>query len=229
MAERPVFIPTETCPFVRERMVAFTWNKGMAPSQKRKNVVALHQAAAAEGLDPLLEIATKSESHLGIALSAFNLQISVGGSGLIPLECAFQGSKVFEGGGPFEDLFTADAREAKRDPRLKESGRLVGFRLGRMEFPTSPKTAFYDWLYLRAIARVDPFESEINDFDGFTDIEFNPKKSLNCQARSCALAVSLLRQGLLENCRHSPQRFLELVAPDAAMTPDLDERSLFDE
>ncbi len=228
MAQRPVFIPTSSPPFVRERLIEFAWHKGMAPSQKRKNVVELHKAAADEGLDRLLEISTKSESHLGIALSAFNLQVGVGGLGLIPLECAFQGSKVFEDGGPFEDLLTANARDAKRDSRLKESGRLIGFRLGRMEFPTLTKTAFYDWLYMRAIARVDPFESEINDFDGFTDIEFNPKKSLNCQARSCALGVSLLRQGLLAECQESPRRFLEVISPEGTAAATLDERGLFE-
>ena len=97
-----------------------------------------------------------------------------------------------------------------------------------MEFPTLPETAFYDWLYMRAIARVDPFESEINDFDGFTDIEFNPKKSLNCQARSCALGVSLLRQGLLAECQESPRRFLEVISPEGTAAATLDERGLFE-
>ena len=35
-------------------------------------------------------------------------------------------------------------------------------------------------------------------FDIFTDIEFNPQKSFNCQARSVAIAVTLLKNNLLE-------------------------------
>ena len=32
-------------------------------------------------------------------------------------------------------------------------------------------------------------EEDLNEFDAFTDIEFNPKRSFNCQAKSCALFV----------------------------------------
>ena len=33
------------------------------------------------------------------------------------------------------------------------------------------------------------------DYDGFTDIVFNPQKSINCQARSCAIYVGMKRKG----------------------------------
>ena len=36
------------------------------------------------------------------------------------------------------------------------------------------------------------------EFDVFTDIEFNPQKSFNCQARSVAIAVTLLKNNLLD-------------------------------
>lgn len=47
--------------------------------------------------------------------------------------------------------------------------------------------------------------------DCFTDIEFNPKKSLNCQARSCALAVALKRAGTLTVAMTSPEGFLDAI------------------
>jgi hypothetical protein len=71
--------------------------------------------------------------------------------GKLLLEGAFQGSKVFERGGPFTDLYGADVREAKRDPRLKESGRLTGFKFENMCFPREPKTDFYEWRYINAL------------------------------------------------------------------------------
>ena len=37
-------------------------------------------------------------------------------------------------------------------------------------------------------------------YDAFTDIEFNPEKSVNCQAKAAALYVALFRQGVLEQC-----------------------------
>lgn len=70
----------------------------------------------------------------------------------MPLEMAFQGSKVFAAGGPFTDIYHAkDSRDAKRDPRLKESGPLIGFPFENVNFPLGPKTAFYDWLYINSL------------------------------------------------------------------------------
>lgn len=54
------------------------------------------------------------------------------------------------------------------------------------------KTAFYDWLYIRAaIDTIPHVQSLLGDYTGFTDIEFNPEKSLACQARSCAILRTL--------------------------------------
>lgn len=47
-------------------------------------------------------------------------------------------------------------------------------------------------------------------YDAFTDIEYNPKRSINCQARSVAKVVGLARAGLLAEALRSPMAFLEL-------------------
>jgi len=220
MAERPVFVPrTDGKRLVEEISIAFTWHKGMAPSQKRKNVVALHEAAAKRGLAPLLEVSTKSEEKLGQRLSAFNLKVQLNEIGSIPLESAYQGSKVFERGGPFRDLYLAESRDAKRDARLRESGELVGFRFEGADFPIFPKTAFYDWLYIRALYPHREFLLRLREYAGFTDIEFNPEKSLNCQARSCATFVSLHTKDLLETALKSPEAFIGILLPDSVIQP----------
>ena len=207
MAQRPVFAPARNgTAIVEETLVEFRWHPGFAPSQKKKCVDELHRAAAALGLEPLLEVSSKSELPLGRDLSAFNLEIAADGA-VIPLECAFQGSKVFEAGGPYDDLFQAGPREAKRDPRLKESGPLTGFRFQGRDFPLSPKTAFYDWLYLQALTRREASHDALAGFAGFTDIEFNPKRSLNCQARSCAIFLSLRNRGVLDAALSSFDKF----------------------
>src|SRR5712691_6502298 len=113
MAERPVFVPCTTGDqLVKELSFELEWSPGFAPVQKKKNVKALHAAAAANGYSPLLEISSKSDEKLGQRLSAFSLKVKTRGHGMIPLECAFQGSKVFERGGPFTDLYSATSREA---------------------------------------------------------------------------------------------------------------------
>jgi hypothetical protein len=209
MAERPVFIPQEDGNFlVQQISVPFFWHKGMEPIQKKKNVAELHAAAAARGLAPLLEVSTKSEEKLGQRLSAFNLKVALADGTTIPLECAYQGSKVFDGGGPYPDLFDVDPQEAKRDPRLKNSGALIGFRFESREFPLFPKTAFYEWLYLNAIYPHREFLRRLHAYAGFTDIEFNPAKSLNCQARACATFVALDKKGILDSSLESPRSFI---------------------
>jgi hypothetical protein len=220
MAERPVFVPrTDGQRLVEEVSIAFTWHSGMAPSQKRKNVFALHEAAAQRGLSPLLEVSTKSEEKLGQRLSAFNLKVELDESGSIPLESAYQGSKIFERGGPFRDLYQAESRDAKRDPRIQESGKLIGFRFEGTDFPIFPKTAFYDWLYIRALYPHREFLLRLRDYAGFTDIEFNPEKSLNCQARSCATFVALHSKGVLEAALKSPDAFIGVLLPDSVTQP----------
>jgi hypothetical protein len=212
MAERPVFIPAPDTPqLVREVFLPLRWNPGFAAVQKEKNVRALHEAAAAAGIRNVLEVSTKSDSKRGQHLSAFYLKVQDEELGELPLESAFQGSKVFEHGGPFTDLYSADARSAKRDPRLKESGRLVAFEFSGFRWPLEPKTAFYDFLYARSIYPHRNWAVKLFDYGGFTDIEFNPWKSINCQARSVALFVALLRRHLLDEALASPLAFLKVL------------------
>jgi len=213
MAERPIFIPAPNKPeLVRELYFPIVWNPGFAPIQKKKNIAALHKAAAAAGYSPLLEISTKSDEKLGQHLSAFHLEVHSDRLGKILLECAFQGSKVFERGGPFTDLYSVDVRLAKKDPRLQNSGRLVGFKFENLSFPLEPKTVFYDWLYANAIFPHRTWLRRLRRFAGFTDIEFNPERSINCQARSCALFVALMSKNLLESAVESPGAFIRLIS-----------------
>lgn len=215
MAERPIFVPAPDSPeLVKQLSMRLTWHPGFAPSQKKKNIVALHESAARAGYAPLLEVSTKSEERVGQRLSAFNLNVHSDLLGVMPLEKAFQGSKVFERGGPFTDLYTVeDVRDAKRDLRLKESGPLKGFKFENFWFPLEPKTAFYDWLYVTALyEHRDWLRNHILKYAGFTDIQFNPERSINCQARSCALLVTLLRNNWIDEAVSSPEAFIALLA-----------------
>ncbi len=232
MAFRPIFKPSILKGrLVEEISVSFEWHKGMAPSQKKKNVNELHLAASILGIHPLLEVSTKSDEKLGQRLSAFNLNVDLKNGRVISLECALQGSKVFESGGPFTDIFGNGSREAKRDERLSTSGKLIGFRFEGQEFPLIPKTAFYDWLYIRALYPYRDFLQRLHLYAGFTDIEFNPGKSINCQARSCATFVALDRLNLLTECVCSSERFMQVLLPDSLEQPHSDkerQKSMFD-
>lgn len=181
MARRPVFLPNpEGASPVRSCYVDFQWHAGLAVSLKQKSISALHDAArAALGVERALEISSRSTDPLGVALSAFNLTFNVPGLPCpLSVECAFQVSKVFERRGPYTDIFLMESRDAKRDERLKSSGRLQQFRFLEQKWALEPQTAFYDWLYINALMARPNLAARLDSYVAFTDIEFNPEKSM---------------------------------------------------
>lgn len=210
MANRPVYIPRLDSVGVIIKNLDFTWFPGMSKSQKQKSIKSLHEAANELGISPILEISSKSEKNIGVSLSAFNLMITTKQSGSFSVETAFQSSKVFEKGGPYIDLRNGTSRQAKKDIRLKESGNLIEFLFFNKKFSLRPRTYFYDWLYINALHKNQELSDKVIQYSGFTDIEFNPKKSINCQAYSAALYTSL-RCCQLINKSLNPKDFLSIV------------------
>ena len=202
MAGRPVFVPSVVgTQLVQEVQVRFLCIRARALPKKEKCSRTAPRPQR-HGLSPLLEISSKSDLAVGQKLSAFHLKIEAEGE-MTTVECAFQGSKVFELGGPFPDLFLKTSKEAKQDPRLRESGRLIGFKFEGKSFPTTPMTLFYDWLYFKALYQHRDWIARREEWAGFTDIEFNPERSINCQARSFAAFISLIKRHRLEKAMSS--------------------------
>jgi len=226
MAQRPIFIPAAEGPaLVTTKYVEFQWFAGLAVSQKQKSVDSLHVAACKLlGISRVLEVSSKSREELGVALSAFNLMLTtVEDCRTFSVECAFQSSKVFEHGGPYTDILGMTSREAKKDERLRSSGRLTGFRFFGTNWGLEPQTAFYDWLYINALKKQPSRTGQLLDYSAFTDIEFNPERSINCQAYSVALYVSLYKRCLLEEATASTEAFLRLVSKTAISDARQDE------
>lgn len=209
MAQRPVFLPQfDGEALVRTEQIEFEWSPGMAVSQKQKSIAALHGAAQSKlKVTRFLEVSSKSTEPLGIALSAFNLMIRTP-KRAYSVECAYQASKVFENGGPYRDLLDGSSLQAKRDPRLASSGQLTGFDFYGTTWELEPQTAFYDWLYINALKKQPNLVDQLKPFSGFTDIEFNPKRSVNCQAYAVALFMSLQTRGILEDATSTQDSFL---------------------
>jgi hypothetical protein len=214
MAKRPVYIPNyDSDLLVKTEYADFTWHPGMAISQKRKSVESLHQSAKDNEIckNPL-EVSSKSPNELGIQLSAFNLSVKTEKyKREFTVETAYQSSKVFQNGGPYKDLLFGTSIAAKKDNRLKESGSLIGFEFFSITWPLEPKTAFYDWIYLNALRKNHQIVEQLDNYDAFTDIEFNPEKSINCQAYSVALFKSLNSRGLVHDALESQESFLEVI------------------
>ena len=199
MATRPGFYIDEGK--VQMRNANFEWAGGFAVSQKQKNVKRLHSALGKS----CLEISTKSLNPLGYKLSAYNLKLKG-----FTLENIFQSSKVFENGGPYLDLLNVNPTEAKRDERLKTSGKIIFFYFENYNWELIPRTAFYDYIYCKAVKEsiyIDELK-EIVKYEYFTDIEFNPNKSINTQARAIAI-VKLLLKMFGEIPELNPEEFVQ--------------------
>lgn len=219
MAIRPVFVASDKQQLFIKENVEFQFFSGFSEQQKKKSINSLHQAYLNNNkAAKILEISSKSELELGVKLSAFNLMITTKSDKTFSVESAFQSSKVFEHGGPYKDLLFVSSRQAKKDDRLKNSGKLIAFQIDGKTFSTEPKNYFYNWLYINTLHLHNDLSEKVLCYDAFTDIEFNPQKSINCQAEAAAIYVSLHRQGLLKDALKGKDEFLEIVYPTYKQT-----------
>lgn len=217
MATKACFLTNQQTPF-EEKIVSFTYVKGLAFSQKQKNVLSFHSSI--QKLYPshrLLEVSTKSNDPLGVQLSAFNLKLDD-----VPLECVFQSSKVFENNVQYDFLVSYPPKEAKQFIAKESHGKLTCFRYNGETFPLIPPSLFYDYIYILALSRIPLLSAQLANYDIFTDIEFNEKKQINCQARSCAIYSHLLRTNTQDYYLASIEHFKELYS-----TTEQEQLSLF--
>lgn len=223
MASRPVYVSISRPPFYQRVDVEFTFTPGFSPAQKRRNIEAIHQTFLKSHPEKTpLEISSKSLEPLGVNLSAFNLKKYIPSLKIeIPVENVYQGGKKFVYGGPYTDLYHVSAKDAKRDERLQTGGPLKAFTFEGVDYPIAPLNGFYDWIYIQAICENKEMGEEIQNFNAFTDIEFNPNKSINCQARAAAMFVGIAKAGLLDQTREYDE-FCKLIngkAPAVVSTP----------
>ena len=106
-------------------------------------------------------------------------------------------------------MYNFNSKEAKNDKRLQSSGDLKHFKFFDKIFKLEPKTAFYDWLYVKALGNNKDLINEIRKFNIFSDIKFNPNKSLNCQARSLAIFRTLQERNINFNELENVDNFLK--------------------
>lgn len=211
MAKRPVFMKKKGFPFYEKKDVEFVYSAGFSIKQKQKSFMNLHKSfLETYPGNKILEISTKSNTDLGVKLSAFIMKIYTS-SRDFSVECAFQGSKVFEGGGPYIDLLNKTSIEAKKDVRIRNSGRLEYFEYFNRKFVLEPKDYFYNWLYINALSLNRELAVRILEYNAFTDIEFNPNKSINCQAKAAAIFVGLHESDKLKIALKSEKDFLNVV------------------
>ena len=211
MANRPFFIPNDNKDeLVKTELVEFKWFSGFAKVQKQKSISSFHENISKQfRYNKILEISTKSKDKLGVKLSAFNLKINFKDKEYF-LESLFQGSKVFSNEGPYEDIYKKESIDAKKDERIKRSD-LKEFSFFGEKFTL--EFDFYSWLYFLALKQNKKLTSEMLQYQAFTDIEFNPEKSLNCQAYSAALYLSMVKNNILNIDKEYPNDELKSMIP----------------
>lgn len=205
MAEKMIFISDGINPFY-EKIINYVFVPGFAPIQRKKNVINLNESIKSEFPNlKTLEISTKSDNELGRQLSAFNLKLN----GRF-VESTFQSSKVFADGSQYEFLIDKKPLEAKRFIQNLPKQSIVKFRFEGTDYSINPKSFFYDYIYIKALQNNHELSSKLKDYDVFTDIEFNYKKSINCQARACAIYAYLLKSGKVDEYLNDLNKFKTL-------------------
>ncbi|MFZ3075043.1 MAG: hypothetical protein WA114_02575 [Psychrobacter glacincola] len=200
--KRPVFMPrVNSDNLVKTDMIRFERHVGFASRQKKKSINDMHQVIRKKyGFNHVLELSSKSGNKLSFLLSPLSLKLNnENGGEPYSVENAFQSSMVFEDGGPYIDLLSAPPRQAKKDERLITSGELIGYNYFGMEWSVEPLTTFYDWLYVNALKQNPQLHEEVMQYQAFTDMEFNPKKSIHSSAYALAMFVALHKRELLDN------------------------------
>lgn len=194
--------------------IKFEYFSGFAEEQKKRSIESMHKAI--EERHPgkkILEVSKASLEPLGQQLSAFRLALTLdnerGESITSSVERFFQGSKVFDNGGPFEEIIYDSRIHPKRYEKLKKSGDFKGFKLFGEPYSIKPNTYFYDWLYINALKQNKDLISELETYDIFTDIEFNHTKSFSCQAATIALFLGLKKADILEKVTKNSNEFLK--------------------
>jgi hypothetical protein len=197
-AIRPLFVPSDKY-LVEEKKLEFEWFMGMNRTQKQKSITEFHKKAKEIGYLKILEISTYSMESLGVNLSAFNLHfISEYSSGTV--EELYQKSKIIK------EIDKKNIVKKRNYKGLLPSS----FEFEKKEWPLKPLSGFYDWLYINALIQNPTFSTPLLEFQAFTDIAYNPKKSLSTQARSAALYVTLVKLKKIDEAR-DPKKFLKLL------------------
>lgn len=212
MAYRPVFYGDAFG--YKKYMIDFEFFTGFSLSQKQKSIQSLHNSIIRTFPErKILEVSSKSLDEIGRQASAFNLNVILKSGKEYSVEQIFQGSKKFRRGGSQLHLINQmTSKELKKYiGKVHQVDELVSFECFGQVFPLKPQTFFYNWLYINTLHQNQLLANQIIKYDTFTDIEFNPKRSINCQAEACSIYVYLYKSNLLDYALSSKENFLQVV------------------
>lgn len=230
MAQKSVYITKNKYPYFEEIGVNCTWFGGFAQIQKTKCIISVHENFKAAYPDyPICEISHASPVQMGKDLSAMSLKKYVPSEqSYCCMESVFQSSRIYtnpetgETIGPFKEYLHLDGKSCKK--KVKELSN--GWHSYTYDFedilcpaPDFHISLFYDWIYISALLEEanEPVRKALLDsgYSAFTDLATS---SLNSQARSCAIFMSLAELGLLDQIQDFDS-YCELFRVDRQNAP----------
>lgn len=176
MANRPIYISTGNIhnPYTEDH-INFEWTPGYSYKQKEKRRESLKKEIEKKyDIDKWLEVSTISDKDIGKKLSALNLKLTLTDNKKYSVESIYQVSKVYE------------------------NNQIVKFKFRNKEFENTPYGMYYDYLYMIALYQNKEYHNLINNYYLFTDLFFNPNKSINTQARAIAIFKTLYDSNYLD-------------------------------
>ena len=134
-----------------------------------------------------LDINIRNPNELARALAPYQISL-----GEYKVESLYHSSKLFEGGGPYQELASMPVGKVLNDPRLKDSGEVIDFYY-KGQYWGMDRVFFYDFLFVKAAKESIDNEKlkQLLDYDYFTDIESKRTAERN-PARSVAIIKLML-------------------------------------
>lgn len=165
-----------------------------------------HVIRAKESGGQILEVSPYGGPE-GKACTPWLLKLKTQDGKFHPVAALYEAAKVFEHGGPYEDLKEKRPEEILGDPRLRQSGNLMGFHFEHEAFTTTPRHKFFDYLYNRALKERADLHEALLKAEIITDVTYQMSSMYLSPARSVSYFISLYQKGLLEKVLSSSEEF----------------------
>ena len=208
MAKRLYFIPKSSYQgLIVEKTVYFPEIRGeRAHSMKKTLETMLHVIRAKESGGEILEVSPYGNA-VGKACTPWLLKLKGEDGVAYPVAALYEVAKVYEEGGPYEDLKSKRPDEILGDQRHRQAGSLMGFHFEHEAFTTNPRHKFFDYLYIRALKDREDLHEELLKAEILTDVTYQMSSMYLSPARSVSYFISLYKEGLLDKVLSSSEEF----------------------
>lgn len=158
----------------------------------------------------LLNASFSSRDKFSNLVNPYNLVVDYNSNNFYPIENVFLASEVFKNGGPYKDLLTMKAKDARKDPRITDFKEFEGYYHKGMIFFSSEAQDLYNYLFASALKNTESeIAKKLLTYDAFFDGNQTANTYKLNSSISLAVYKGLVNQGLLEKALENKKSFLE--------------------